>query len=187
MNDSFRAKSGANFKILPDQLKKVIDIYKERKYVEDLDYIAEGLGGRAKLLEGLETSMEMGISNNSCEARTIAFGTHKREAPERTGFCTLLLEALDDFMLKILIGCAVFQLVFEIGMAAARDPEHLATAWIEGFAILVAVAVVSLVTAGSDYKKEGQFLKQQAIAEVGKVVSNHSISILTQKLIENTL
>lgn len=45
-------------------------------------------------------------------------------------------------------------------MALARDPEHLATAWIEGFAILVAVAVVSLVTAGSDYKKEGQFLKQ---------------------------
>jgi len=115
--------------------------------------------------------MEMGISNNSCGARTIAFGTHKREAPERTGFCTLLLEALDDFMLKILIGCAVFQLVFEIGMAAAREPEHLATAWIEGFAILVAVAVVSLVTAGSDYKKEGQFLKQQAIAEVGKVVT----------------
>lgn len=115
--------------------------------------------------------MEMGISNNSCEARTIAFGTHKREAPERTGFCALLLEALDDFMLKILIGCAVFQLVFEIGMAAAKAPEHLATAWIEGFAILVAVAVVSLVTAGSDYKKEGQFLKQQAIAEVGKVVT----------------
>jgi len=124
--------------------------------------------------------MEMGISNNSCEARTIAFGTHKREAPERTGFCALLLEALDDFMLKILIGCAVFQLVFEIGMAAAKAPEHLATAWIEGFAILVAVAVVSLVTAGSDYKKEGQFLKQQAIAEVGKVVSILSISILFQ-------
>lgn len=115
--------------------------------------------------------MEMGVSSNSLEARTLAFGTHERPPPERTPFCTLLLEALDDFMLKILIGCAVFQLVFEIGMTAARNPEHLATAWIEGFAILVAVAVVSLVTAGSDFKKEGQFLKQQAIAEVSKVVT----------------
>lgn len=159
-SDSFRAKNNANYRFSPDTLKKVIDIYKERKYVEDLDYIAETLGGPAKLMEGLESSMDYGISNNSCEARTIAFGTHKREPPERSSFCSLLLEALDDFMLKILIGCAVFQLVFEIGMTAARDPEHLATAWIEGFAILVAVAVVSLVTAGSDYKKEGQFLKQ---------------------------
>jgi len=67
-------------------------------------------------------------------------------------------------------------------MAAAKKPEHLATAWIEGFAILVAVAVVSLVTAGSDYKKEGQFLKQQAIAEVGKVVSTLSIYIFNAKI-----
>lgn len=68
----------------------------------------------------------------------------------------MLLAALDDFMLKILIGCAVFQLAIELSTA---DKEHLKTAWIEGFAILLAVAVVSFVGAGSDYKKEGQFLK----------------------------
>lgn len=64
----------------------------------------------------------------------------------------MLLEALDDFMLKILIGCAIFQLVIEMSTASK---EELAHAWIEGFAILLAVAVVSLVGAGSDYKKEG--------------------------------
>jgi len=64
----------------------------------------------------------------------------------------LLKEALDDFMLKILIGCAVFQLIIEMSSA---DEDELSHAWIEGFAILLAVAVVSLVTAGSDFKKEG--------------------------------
>lgn len=71
-------------------------------------------------------------------------------------------------MLKILIGCAIFQLVIEMSTATE---EELAHAWIEGFAILLAVAVVSLVGAGSDYKKEGQFLKQQQIAEDAKIVT----------------
>lgn len=43
---------------------------------------------------------------------------------------------------------------------STAEPEDRGHAWIESFAILLAVAVVSLVTAGSDYKKEGQFLKQ---------------------------
>ena len=55
-------------------------------------------------------------------------------------------------MLKILIGCAIFQLIIEMSSA---DEDELSHAWIEGFAILLAVAVVSLVTAGSDFKKEG--------------------------------
>lgn len=133
----------------------MIDIYKEKKYCEDLDYINGELGGVENLLIGLKTSLEDGISNNSLEGRNTAFGTHWKPAPERTPFCEMLKAALDDFMLKILIGCAVFQLIIEITMAATTHPEHLATAWIEGFAILLAVAVVSLVGAGSDFKKEG--------------------------------
>lgn len=57
---------------------------------------------------------------------------------------------------------------------STADPEDLSHAWIEGFAILLAVAVVSLVGAGSDYKKEGQFLKQQQIAEDSKIVSKET-------------
>jgi P-type E1-E2 ATPase len=79
----------------------------------------------------------------------------------------MLKDALDDFMLKILIGCAVFQLIIEMSTAKKEDLGH---AWIEGFAILLAVAVVSLVGAGSDYKTEGQFLKQQLLAESTKIV-----------------
>lgn len=55
-------------------------------------------------------------------------------------------------------------------MSFADDHERK-HAWIEGAAILIAVAVVSLVTAVSDYKKEGQFLKQLQIEIAGQVVT----------------
>lgn len=86
----------------------------------------------------------------------------------------MVLGALEDFMLRLLIGCAIISMAVEIGFNI-NEPEKLATAWIEGFAILVAVAVVSLVGAWSDYKKEGQFLEQQKLEEKSKIVS-HFIS-----------
>ena len=168
MNDSIRAENKQDYPYSADQLKKVIDLYKERKYVEDIEYIEKSLGGIKELLSGLKTNVEMGISSNTLHGRNAAFGTHKKEPPERTPFCTMLKEALDDFMLKILIGCAILQFAIEMGTAKPEDRGH---AWIESFAILLAVAVVSLVGAGSDYKKEGQFLKQQLIAEASKLVS----------------
>ena len=150
INDSYRAEMKSNYPYDRNQLKKVIDLYKERKYVEELEYIDKDLEGINSLLDGLKTSLEKGVSTTTLDGRREAFGTHAKDKPERTGFCTMLKEALDDFMLKILIACAFFQLIIE--MSTAEDKSK---AWIEGFAILLAVAVVSLVGAGSDYKKEG--------------------------------
>jgi len=58
----------------------------------------------------------------------------------------LLLEALGDETLKILMAAALVSIVIE--MSTSSHPE---TAWIEGVAILVAVAVCSLVTAVNDF------------------------------------
>jgi len=52
-------------------------------------------------------------------------------------------------MLKILIVAAVISIV--ISMIFEHDKR---IAWIEGAAILIAVVVVTLVTAVNDYKKE---------------------------------
>ena len=80
--------------------------------------------------------------------------------------------ALDDLMLKVLIVCAFFSIVVDMSFAAG-DPtgQKLKTAWIEGFAILTAVAVVSLFSAWSDYNKEKQFLEQQQLDADSKIVS----------------
>jgi len=69
-------------------------------------------------------------------------------------------------MLKILIACAVVSMVVDYNY---HKPGG--TPWyVEGVAILSAVVVVSLVTAVSDYQKEGEFLKKQLIEENSKVV-----------------
>jgi magnesium-transporting ATPase (P-type) len=62
-------------------------------------------------------------------------------------FWKLYLSALDDLMLKILILCAIIDLVVEM----IFDEHERATAWIEGASILVAVVIVSGVTSVSDY------------------------------------
>jgi hypothetical protein len=65
---------------------------------------------------------------------------------------TLLLEALDDFMLKLLLVCACISIAVDMGFADEHERVH---AWVEGFSIFCAVACVSLVSSISDYSKEG--------------------------------
>ena len=97
-----------------------------------------------------------GINSETLSSRTQYFGSNYKEPPTRSKFWKLLLAALDDFLLKLLIVASVVQIVIDLSFAEA---DELATAWIEGFGILMAVAIVSLVTAWSDYQKEAQFLK----------------------------
>jgi Ca2+-transporting ATPase len=54
-------------------------------------------------------------------------------------------------MLKILLGCACLSIVIDMSLA---DKSHRAKAWIEGFAIFVAVLVVSLVGSYNDWSKD---------------------------------
>lgn len=70
-----------------------------------------------------------------------------KEPPKRTHFCLLLYAALDDIMLKILMVCAIVSMVVDGYM----HKEGGAPWYVEGVAIWLAIAVVSLVTAISDY------------------------------------
>mmetsp|Transcript_30530 Transcript_30530/g.29999 ORF Transcript_30530/g.29999 Transcript_30530/m.29999 type:complete len:102 (-) Transcript_30530:2674-2979(-) len=62
-------------------------------------------------------------------------------------------------MLKILIVSAFISII--ISMIIAEDDER-SIAWVEGGAILIAVLVVTTVTAWNDYQKEKQFLELNA-------------------------
>jgi len=85
------------------------------------------------------------------------------------------LGALDDFMLKVLIVAAIFSITFDMILA---DDSHRAYAWIEGFAILVAVATVATVGSFVDWRKEVQFVKSRAKSDeknVCRVLRNGEI------------
>lgn len=94
--------------------------------------------------------------------RRNAFGTNEKAVKEPKTFLKLFCEALDDFILKILLVAALLSIGLEVGMAP-DDERKLA--WLEGFAILVAVFVCSMVTAVNNYQKERQFLKLNSVAD----------------------
>ena len=77
-----------------------------------------------------------------------AFGDNQKEAVVISTFCELLLGALNDFTLKILLGAAAVALIVAI---VTSDKEEIKYSWLEGFAIFVAVAVCSTVSAVNDY------------------------------------
>ena len=81
---------------------------------------------------------------------------------EPPGFVELFCEALEDFTLRILLFAAILSIALETGTA---KPEERSKAWIEGFAVLVAVFVCATVTAVNDYQKERQFLKLNSVAD----------------------
>jgi len=166
-DDAARA-ANSPYRVTAVELRTIIEKYRQRIYIDDIEYIEGHLGGIESILDKLDLDPTAGASANSLEAREDAFGTNFKPPPRRTGFCVLLYQALDDFMLKLLIVCAIIQIVIDMSFADAHDLAH---AWIEGFGILVAVAIVSLVTAWSDHSKEEQFLKQQSLAESTKTVT----------------
>ena len=47
-------------------------------------------------------------------------------------------------------------------------PDDRKTAWIEGFAVLMAVMICATVTAANDYEKERQFIKLNSVADSRK-------------------
>ena len=78
------------------------------------------------------------------------YGHNWKEKIKPKTFWELIIEAFEDFLLRILMGAAIFSIV--VNMATA-DADHLSIAWIEGFAILVAVAICIIITAINNWGK----------------------------------
>jgi magnesium-transporting ATPase (P-type) len=133
-----------------------VEAYRGRKFDEDMKYINTTLGGIDGLLGKLKTSMTEGIKGHDLLERDEQFGNNKKADYKTTGICKLFLMALDDLMLKILIVAALISIV--VSMIFAESDER-SIAWVEGAAILFAVAVVTMVTAWNDWQKEKQFMK----------------------------
>lgn len=63
-------------------------------------------------------------------------------------------------MLKILLVSAFVSMGLDMALA---DADHRSTAWVEGFAILMAVVVVSTVGSYNDWAKDVEFVKLQLL------------------------
>lgn len=75
-------------------------------------------------MEKLKTSLDHGLTPTDFDARTAAFSSNYKAPPTMTPYYKLFFGALDDFMLKFLLVCAVIQIVIECSFA---DKDHLPT------------------------------------------------------------
>lgn len=88
------------------------------------------------VMEKLQTTLEKGIDSSTIDARIDSYGSNKPPPIVTKGFCKLFFEALNDLTIIILFVAAVTSIVVNM-----IHEENKAFAWIEGFAILVAIVI----------------------------------------------
>jgi hypothetical protein len=87
-------------------------------------------------------------------AREYYFGSNYRPPHKKTPYIVFLFEALNDFVLKILLLCGFISIGLKMAFA---DKHHRRYAWISGFAVVVCVILVECFSAYNDYIKESEF------------------------------
>jgi Ca2+-transporting ATPase len=115
----------------------------------------------------LNSDKDKGISPELNLQRDTAFGNNKRDPMEADTCCSMFKSALDDDMLKLLMVCALVSITIDMSTAKGHDLYH---AWVDGFAIMVAVLVVSGVGSVVDYRKEAEFVRKRNETEDAKKI-----------------
>ncbi|KAG6621496.1 hypothetical protein I3842_Q024100 [Carya illinoinensis] len=148
------------FKIDQTTLTKLV---KEK----NVDKLRE-IGGVDEVASSLEISVKAGIDGDveDISRRHEAFGSNTYKRPPTNSFFHFVVEAFKDLTIFILLGCAALSLAFGI-------KEHgLKEGWYDGGSIFVAVFLVIIVSAISNFRQSRQFDK------LSKVSNNIRVDVL---------
>lgn len=127
-------------------------------------------GGVNAIGDKLDTNFKTGISDfNSIASRVSLYGSNNIPDIPVQSFFEMLKDALMDDTLLILIACAILSLVLELIFSPQSERS---TAWLDGAAILAAVAIVSLVQASTNHKQALQF------AAVNRIKSIYDVPVI---------
>ena len=107
--------------------------------------------GVAKVMNNLSTSLEGGIEASSSTERGALYGINKFADPPTSTVLEKIWDTLQDPTLIMLLVAAFAS----IAIGATLEAEE--NGWVDGVAILVAVALVTGVTVWNDVEKEAQF------------------------------
>jgi len=130
-----------------DEVKKRLEDYKGVEGIANQLYtnLRSGLISRTRA-----TQSRLNEEKTMFPHRISKYGTNVFSQDPPTSFGKLMLEALDDKMLIVLIIAGVINLI--IGLIGSE-----AHGWIDGFAVLLAVFIVVVVTAFNESSKEKKF------------------------------
>ncbi|KAI9182736.1 hypothetical protein LWI28_028360 [Acer negundo] len=139
---------------------KLIDIVKNKDF-----HSLRCIGGVEGVATALVTNPEDGIDGNDEDVakRSQLFGTNTYHKPPPKGFLYFVIDAFKDTTILILLVCAALSLAFGIKEHGAEE------GWYEGGSIFVAVFLVIVVSAFSNYRQETQFDKLSKISSNIKV------------------
>ena len=150
-----------------EDLKQLVDQWLQRETgSEEVDNLV-ARGGYNWLQNGLKTNIKTGIDESTMDEREQIYGNNHVEKIVLKTFWEHCKDALEDFILKILILAGVADIVLHL-IVAEGERE---IAWVEGFAILVSVFIVTVVTAINNMKKEKEFARLNEEAESGKKIT----------------
>jgi calcium-translocating P-type ATPase len=102
----------------------------------------------------LRSSPTTGIDPREVEHRKNVFGSNAISEKKLDSFCKLCWESIQDFVLIMLLCLGSISIIVEMS-----THKGCMTCWIEGFAIIVSVAIVVFITAGIDYCKQFAFIR----------------------------
>ena len=140
--------SNSPFSISVEEFEALVNKYLQREHLtDDIDYFSEK-GGEKWLQEGIKTDFSRGLDSASIPDRERIYGNNRKEKRRMRTFWEFAWEAFDDFLLRVLAVAGVISIIIN----PIVEEHERSTAWIEGFAILCAVAIVVLVTAWNDLK-----------------------------------
>ena len=160
ISDDDGIEKNYGFGISANKLETIMGKYKERgSDFKDLKYFREQ-NGVINLINSLLTNEVTGIS--SLEGREEAYGSNKVFIEPVPPFCSYVWEALEDMMVRILIVCAVVQIVLGCTLSDDRSKD-----WIDGVSIIVAILVVVLVGSITNYQKETKFHELNEVQNKG--------------------
>lgn len=138
--------SGTNMDLTQD----ILDSLNVAQASEDNKKNLDDLGGTDGLASRMGLNLKTGLTDSQVEASRERYGANIFPEKPMKSFLTLFVESFNDTTLIILIIAAFVSLI----VGSYEDPDK---GWIEGLAILIAVLLVSTVTATNDYQKEKQF------------------------------
>ncbi|XP_030534709.2 calcium-transporting ATPase 12, plasma membrane-type-like [Rhodamnia argentea] len=144
-------REGGDCPSLRDVDPKILsNLVRERR----LESLAQ-LGGIKQIASILMTNLDNGLSGDELDLmqRTNVFGVNKYNKPPAKNFLSFVFDAFKDMTIIILIVCAVLSLAFGIKQHGLKE------GWYDGGSIIIAIFLVVVVSALSNYKQGRQFQK----------------------------
>ena len=146
--------------------KELVDLMKRKDILAAIKERFNDIGG---LVQALKSSSSDGLTTipGELENRIKIFGKNAIESKPPKSIFKHVWEALKDKVLRVLIVCALVSLIISFVIKDLKEE------CIEGFAILLAVSVVTIVTALNNWQKEKQFTQLKI-----KIKNEHVVGVI---------